>query len=298
MATMAEQLEEVLAQMKNPVEDEVQNTTGMVYGDSGGGKTVVTVRLAQALRKKYGGRILFIDAVNAWRSLRNHPELHEGLVRVQYSGKSQLDVIQAAIEFKKPGFDDIKVVILDELSSMTDKDGDIVLAARSRADTTKDPDVLTQPDMGATTERMRRSLIPFLGLEDISVLIVAHQRDDEDKKVGYKVTRPRFMPKFSGTIREALDFVVHMSATPIGSGADTTYQRQLQVHPTRGVVAKSRVGGLPVYVAPETFVDGVMKWLDGKVGDSTFSQVIDDTLPDGAVDDMSDSLDISSHIVE
>jgi len=276
MATKKEMFEELIASMGNPVEDTIQNVSGIFYGESGGGKTITAIRLAKAICQEYGGETLMLDAVNAWRSVKNHPDLHEGLTRIPYSGKVQLDTIIELIEFQQPPFDKFKVVILDEMSSMTDKDGDIVLEAEAKKIDGKDPDVLTQPDMGKTTERMRRTVTALLK-QDISVIFVAHQRQDEDKAVGYKVTRPRFMPKFSGTIREGLDFVVHCTAVESNRGDNEIhYVRKLQTSPTKTVVAKSRIGGLGLYESPESFIQGTITWMKGKVGDSTVSTIVDD----------------------
>lgn len=260
--TAKEQLANLLEMMNAPNE-ESQNLTGIIYGDNGGGKTVCAVKLGHAICKyKGGGQILFIDAVNAWRSLKNHPELLPGLKRIPYSGKSQLDIINSALEFNPPNFAafNYKVIILDEMSSMTDHDGDVVLAARSKADSKKDPDVLTQPDMGATTERMRRTVTKMLK-QDISVIFVSHMRNDEDKLKGYAYTRPRFMPKFSGTIREGLDFVAFMSADIENRDGQPVYTRSLQVHPSRSIVAKTRIGGLPMHVNPDRFIARAIEWL-------------------------------------
>ncbi len=299
MATAAELLEGLLESMGNPVEDDNQNVTGIIYGDSGGGKTITALKLGLAVlevRNEPDSAILMVDAVNAWRSLKNHPELMAladagKITRMKYKGKSQLDTLILALEAQHPKFKNYKVIILDEASSMTDQDGDVVLKAGAAADSNKDPDILTQPDMGKTTERMRRTITSLLKVNDISVIFVAHQRQDEDKNVGYKVTRPRFMPKFSGTIREGLDFVVHMTAAEGARDGDKiAYVRQLQTSPTRTVVAKSRVGGLALYETPERFVAGVAKWLTGEVGDSIVDTVVDDTLPDVSNADFSDAV--------
>lgn len=296
MPTKAELLQELLNSMKDPLAEETQNVTGIIYGDNGGGKTVTAVKLAQAIVGFHGGNkndpanpdIIFVDAVNAWRSLKNHRNILQGVKRIPYAGKEQLETIVEAIQWRPDGFKNAKVIILDEMSSMTDRDGDTVLAARSRADASKDPDVLTQPDMGATTERMRRVVINLLR-QDISIIFVAHMREDEDKAKGYKIIRPRFMPKFSGTIREGLDFVAFMSAVEDGREGETIkYRRQLQVHPTKTIVAKTRVGGLNLTESPDSFVSGVIKWLKGDAGDSTVDTVIDDVVPDVNETDESD----------
>lgn len=286
MATAAQMLEELLNSMTDPLADESQNVTGIIYGDNGTGKTIVAIELAAAIVEAKGGKILFVDAVNAWRSFKNHPDLIARVdgkfKRVPYQGKAQLDLITQAIEAKVPQFADYKVIILDEASSMTDHDGDIVLAAGAAADSQKDPDILTQPDMGKTTERMRRTITKLLK-QDVSVIMVAHQRQDEDKNVGYKVTRPRFMPKFSGTVREGLDFVAHMTAEPTQAGGNISYARKLQCNPSRTVVAKTRVGGLGLYATPEQFVPTVVEWMQGKGKSNETNQVVNDVPADSDV---------------
>ena len=294
MATANEQLEALLNSMGDPLADKSQNVTGIIYGDNGGGKTITAIKLAKAIleanRRTPEDYVLFIDAVNAWRSLKNHPELHGGIIRAPYEGKSQLDILNVALDAVAAGgknpllekFKRIRVVILDEASSMTDQDGDVVLAAGAAKDDDKDPDILTQPDMGKTTERMRRTITKLLK-QDISVIMVCHQRQDEDKAVGYKVTRPRFMPKFSGTVREGLDFVAHMSAAPEHKEGSIGYARKLQCNPTKTVVAKTRVGGLGLYVTPDVFVPTVVKWMKGEGASNETFEVVNDVPADSTV---------------
>ena len=46
---------------------------------------------------------------------------------------------------------------------------------------------------------------------------------------------------------------------------EETYERRIQVHPTRSIAAKSRIGGLPVVFSindPNTLGDLVNKWLE------------------------------------
>lgn len=288
MPTLKEQLDALVGMMnEKPAEDEIQNVTGILYGDSGGGKTYTAAKLAQKIAKLYGGKVLYFDAVNAWRTLKNHPELLDGLVHIKYTGKSQLDVLNIALENNRPEVADFKVIVLDEASTMLDMDCDLVLEAGAQADTTKDPDVLTQPDMGKATQRMRRTIIKLLK-QDVSVIMVSHVRNDLDKDVGFATTRPAFMPKFSRTAREGLDFVVFQSATQKARDGELRYERQVQCHPTTLVVAKTRVGGLPLKTHPDIWVEQVMKWLKGEVGPNTVDVVTNDKVePTGSSDEPS-----------
>jgi ribosomal protein S17 len=285
MATANEQLEALLNSMVDPLAEDSQNMTGIIYGDNGGGKTICAIKLAKGIleanRRSPDDYILFIDAVNAWRSLKNHPDLQGDVKRVRYEGKSQLDLLNTVLEAVEAGANlpkiaAIRVIILDEMSSMTDHDGDIVLAAGAKADPNKDPDVLTQPDMGKTNQRMRRTITTLLK-RDVSVIMVCHQRQDEDKAVGYKVTRPRFMPMFNNTVREGLDFVAHMTAEPLKTGDTVTYSRRLQLNPTKTVNAKTRIGGLGLYADPDTFIRTAVEWMKGKGKSNDSLEFIDDT---------------------
>ena len=56
----------------------------------------------------------------------------------------------------------------------------------------------------------------------------------------------------------------------------------------RRVVAKTRVGGLALKVTPDQFVEGVIKWMKGEVGDSTVDVVVNDMPADtGSTDEPS-----------
>lgn len=256
--------EELLAALEDSIED--LDTTKikakvMIYGESGVGKTVEAVTLAQTINPT-GKSILYIDAVEGWVSLRNHKGLTNNVRRMVYRGVSQLDILASAIEARKAPFDKIGTVIFDELSTMSKKDLDIVLAGRAKNDPTKDPDVPTQPDFFANTERMRRLVMKMLPL-DCNIIIVAHNRTDKNQKTGVETIGPAFMPKFSETLRENLHLVGHMTADERILDEETVYIRKIQVHPSRTVIAKSRVGGLSIHNDPNELNGAVLEWMVG-----------------------------------
>ena len=286
----AQMLDKIIESMGDPTEKK-QFANGIIYGPWGVGKTVFAAQIAQAILDWRGverlgppeievdledgkppitmrakPQILLIDACNAWRALKNHPELRRNLQTIPWKGKVWFDVLVEAIEFKQPPFDNVEVVILDELSSMTDYDLDVVLEANvqlaKKGKEAKNPDIATQPDMGQSINRMRRS-VNTLFRQEVCTLIVSHERNDTDKSVGYDVTRPRFMPKFAGTIGEGLDFMLRMTADMATEDADPYERRRiLQCHPTTLVNAKSRVRGLRLKEQPGIFISALVKWLD------------------------------------
>ena len=267
------------------LEDASANAKVLIYGESGVGKTVAAVQVAQAIlkqkrKKNPKAKILYIDAVEGWVSLLNHPGLTTNVTRFVYQNHAQLMTLAQAFQADVEQVKDFEVIIFDELSTMSKKDLDAVLFARSAADKSKDPDVPTQPDFFANTERMRRLIVMFLGLQNKSIIPVSHLRNDKDDKAGYSIIRPGFMPKFSETLRENLHVVAHMTANEKPSeDGKILYLRQFQVHPTRLVVAKSRVGGLPTHVTVPEFITGLTEWMQGSRPDQDESaiEILDDS---------------------
>lgn len=221
----------------SPIEEEVPYLRVMLYGDSGQGKTV--------LATTFGERILYLDSADGWVSLRNHPDLAAKCQRVPYQGLSQIDTMTDMI--KAGELSEFDTVIVDEASTIATFDLDTVLAARSKKDPSKDPNVPTQPDFFANTERCRRS---FMGLlkAPIHVIFVAHMREDKDDRTGVVTKRPAFSPKLRATVEQNMHLVAHMTAQERRSDSEVQYDRFIQTLPSRGINAKSRIGGLPYKV--------------------------------------------------
>lgn len=219
-----------------PLERETPYAKVLIYGDSGVGKTVLSTTLGQ--------RILLVDAVDGWVSLRNHPGLLSSVTRVRYEGLSQLDTLadmflDGALEFD--------TIVLDEASAIATFDLDTVLKARAAKDISKDPNVPTQPDFFANTERCRRTFTRLLKLP-VNVVLVAHVREDKDERTGIVTKRPQFTPKLRTTIEQSCHLVGFLTANEIKDGDETKYIRRLQTMPSKGITAKSRIGGLPFIV--------------------------------------------------
>jgi hypothetical protein len=209
----------------------------LVYGDSGVGKTVLASTL--------GERVLLVDAVDGWVSLLNHPSLMAKITRVKYEGLSQLDLMaNAVLEGKLSEYD---TIVIDEASAVATFDLDTVLAARSKKDINKDPNVPTQPDFFANTERCRRTFQKIVKLP-INVVFVAHVREDKDERTGVVTKRPQFTPKLRTTIEQSMHLVAYMTAVEQKDGEETKYVRRIQTMPSRGISAKSRIGGLDFIV--------------------------------------------------
>lgn len=250
---------EELQREATPLEASSPRGKFLIYGGSGVGKTVEALMLAQKITDS-DEDIVYVDAVEGWVSANNHPSLKARVTRVPYRGLSQLEVLCMAISAKREPFDKVGCLILDEYSTMARRDVDIVLTARAAKDGTKDPDIATFTDSGISTRRMSRATDSILTLNTVHLILLAHVRMDKDKS-NIEVKSPSFMPKFGGIIKEPMHVVAYMSSDQVTDGNGTpSYRRALQVHPTRKIDAKTRVGGMGVQVTPDQFNTAVLDW--------------------------------------
>lgn len=220
-----------------PLERETPYAKVLIYGDSGVGKTTLAATL--------GKRTLLVDAVDGWVSLRNHPELLGKVTRVKYEGLSQLETLADMIMSGE--LSDYDTIVLDEASAIATFDLDTVLKSRSKKDINKDPNVPTQPDFFANTERCRRAFTKLVKLP-VNVVFVSHVREDKDDRTGVVTKRPQFTPKLRTTIEQSMHLVAYLTAMEQRKGEETEYVRKLQTMPSKGINAKSRIGGLPFIV--------------------------------------------------
>lgn len=240
---------------------------GCVYGDSGFGKTVWAMKLAQAITPA-DKTIEYIDHMEGWVSLANHKGLRDRAHRQKYTGYSQLEFLAAVIDKGVKPFDTIGTVVLDEFSSMTYNDLDVLVKVQKK-------DTPEWPEYYSGQERARRCLEKLLAL-NINVICAAHIREDKLSS-GLIVTRPKFVPGFNEVFRQLMHLVTHLSAEEfVTEEGLADYRRSFQVHPTRRINAKTRVGGLPVNVNGDELITAIVEWMQGERAD----EINDAVLPD------------------
>lgn len=235
----------------------------LLYGDSGVGKTVHAIMMAQEITPP-DKRIMYIDTAEGWVSLENHKELKPRVDRMRYVNLNQIDALCQAMKEQEGGFDTYGTVIFDESSSAADTALDEVLKYRASQDRSKDPDTPTQPDFNTATNKVRKSYMDMLTIPGVNVIMIAHVRKDKDNR-NIEVQAPSFMPKLGGKLRQPMHLVAHMSGNEL---SDDKYVRVFQVHPTRTIVAKTRIGDLPPQVEYDELITKVKGWIGGTVPDN------------------------------
>ena len=240
----------------------------LIYGEAGTGKTVLACN--------FGEQVILVDSANGWVSLKNHSDIMAKVQRIEYKGLSQLDALADAIT---EGKIECETLVIDELSSIAILDLDTVLKSRSAKDPGKDPNVPTQPDFFANTERVRRTIAKVLALP-CNIVLVAHVREDRDERTGKTYTRPAFTPKTRQTIVQQCHLVGYLTANEIKKDEDDTeYHRRLQVQPTASITAKTRIGGLPTVIDAPNLNTIFADWKKGIAEEDTSTEVIPE--PDG-----------------
>lgn len=271
--------------------DKQASFKGMIYGESGVGKTVAAMKIAHYLTTE-DQTVLFLDSAQGWTAIKNHPELLKRSHRMVIKNVQMLEDIARAINGGLGLFRNVGAVVVDEHSSYAESDLLVLTASRAAKEAGKDPDAPSWPDMNASSNRMKKYTAPLLRLENVHIILVAHERVDKDN-AGVTVTSPMYLPKYGAHLRGLLHLVGHMTADEkVTADGRAEYTRRIQVHPTRKIIAKTRVGGFDsVLISLKELVLGIDEWLGGK-RDTVETQTIqkDEAIP-VATETQSDHLD-------
>lgn len=267
MASAAELLQELKDSIQS-MDDVDLRFKGLLYGESGVGKTVEAVHLAQLITPP-DKRILHIDTGEGWVSVENHPQLKKRTKRMVYKGLAQINLLVDAIEAGVDGFSDYGTIIFDEFSTAPKKYLHLVLDANSVKEMTEAPEF---KHWGILSRQIEKTIWALLRLKEThNLILLAHERTKTKKSTGFERIHPSFMDSIEGTVKENVHIVARMTAEVLNREGAPQYSRTMQVHPTKLVQAKSRVGGLDILVDPNTFNSRVVDWLNkgGKLVDES-----------------------------
>jgi hypothetical protein len=230
----------------------------LLYGNSGVGKTVEAMKLAQLITPK-NKKILFVDTGEGWVSLKNHPGLMDRTKRMIYKGLKQFEPLVDAMKEGLEGFDDYGTIVFDEFSTSSKKYLHVVMDATGLGEL----DAPEYKQWGILSRNVNGTIFKLLELKETHNLIfLAHERKDEDKATGISLTGPSFMDSVSSTVRENMHIVSRMTATVENKSGAPIYKREMQFHPTKMVIAKSRIGGLDIIVSPDRFNQRIVEWIE------------------------------------
>jgi hypothetical protein len=233
----------------------------MFYGNSGCGKTVLAMKMAQALTPP-DKEILIVDTSNGWVSIQNHPELDYRYDPIPYISREQVMGIGRAIKVGHPKFAKYGTVIIDEISTVADDDLLGLVENRAKVDKTKDPDHVTWPDRDAGDNRMKKMIQDITG--PFHLITVAHEREYKNKKK-QSCTGPSFADALREKIKRPMHGVWHVQAVLIEGEEQTEeaiFRRIVQCHGSQHVDAKSRVSGLRVHEDFDSLVKKTQEWIN------------------------------------
>lgn len=260
--------ESFLEELANKLQSLEQNNASLkaiIYGSMGVGKTVAVMQIAQTLTPK-GKGILYIDSAEGWVSLQNHPELKKRVKRWTDTEISTLKKIAYGIKYSISPWDKFGTIIIDEHSSITDEDLANITKQRAVVDKSKDPDDPKWPDMSTAKNRTLDYTGKFIKLDNVNVLMVAHERIDEDN-LKRKVTSPSYMPATGKALYGLVHLVGRMTAdeSPSENSEKVDYTREVQVHPTNRNLCKTRIGGFSsIRVSVPELIRATKEWLQGE----------------------------------
>ena len=223
----------------SPVTERTPYLKCLFYGMPGVGKTKLSASAPGAL---------VVDAEHGTRTLMNHPEL--GNVKV-LSVKSFDDVMALFWELQEGKLEDVQTVVIDSISELQKRQMDDLLRENAVKDKNRSPYLPFMQDYKLNTEVLRRLIVSFRDLER-NLIVTAHAVEDKDESDGRVFWRPAVTPKFAETLLGIMDVVGFMSLDVDREGKQT---RTLQIMPSRRVVAKTRIGGLPPVLTNPTFDD-------------------------------------------
>lgn len=232
---------------------------GLLYGDPGAWKTTTGCTI--------GNKILFLAAdPEGWQSLVNHPELGLGsrIQLMEYKGLSQLEALADAFAEDLPLVREFDTVNLDTLSRMSTSD----LAVVQKEKIKKKPEFDFEKDMwpvyNQNAMRMRNALGKLLDAP-INVIATAHAKEIAIKKFGSETGERRLQPKFPpevfADVNAQFSMIAYMQNDVAVDRQDKiTYKPEIQFHPTPLIVAKTRIGGLPVKLRNPNLKEIVENW--------------------------------------
>lgn len=225
---------------------------GLTYGNSGVGKTTLTMAIAQELRE--GGRILFVDSSDGFVTLEDFPFLMEDTDRIRVDDYRDLPVLGDALLERKKGYEEYTVVVLDEVSSwFLDMLHAFVREAEGLMPSAPLPEIVGK-HYGPPSHALLDIVNKFHKTEGLHLLMVSHEQTRG--REGAETAGPSLPPMFLRQINQRMHLVARVEGVIRADG----YVRSVQTQPSRRVVAKSRISLLDVMEQVEDVPGKISAW--------------------------------------
>jgi hypothetical protein len=216
---------------------EVSYRKMFLYGPPGCGKTVFSATAPRPL-------IVRVEPTGA-SSLLNHPDLMDKVETFEFLNVTQLEVLIQMITDYPEKFDMFDTLVVDSLSELSRLNLDAIIAREAAADSSRNKYMRTWPDYNENTIHMSQ-LVGKLTALPMHVIATCHRKEKEDKNKGSITTQPSLTDVLAEACAGFFDVMAYMQV-------DDNGKRSIQMSPTKGIVAKTRVGGLPAVIEEPTW---------------------------------------------
>lgn len=262
--TPKQRLKTVLDRMVDMDHQEIpKDYVGLHYGGKGTRKTVTSMGLAQKLRGD--GRILFVDSSDGWVSLDNFPALKRATDYVRVDDPAELMVIARALLNRVKGFEDISVVMLDEISSWYNDALNGYIREVHGVDEDQPLPKADWNDYGPPQAAIFNAIKTFHKVPDLHLIMISHE---QSRAIKGDKNAERIEPALGSKLSQNIGQIAHVVArfeSRLVRNQETKkqeYTTEIQVQPTRYVDAKTRIGGMPLKLDAVPFVKDVAAWVN------------------------------------
>lgn len=230
---------------------------GVIYGDGGTGKTVVSCRL---------GKTFLFSADDGWTVTRNNFPFKLDVTKTNWQGPGHLKALSEAFKYQAPGYTDYDTVVIDPISGVAEEYLDWLLAnvelpkrnVASYKDKRKAAEQKLPPleasgfdDYGHLKLYLRPIIKNFIQAP-VNVIFIAHEREPD-----FMGQQSKILPDLPDKVYKLCVYYTHATARMEREGNN----RNLIMETNKRFAAKSRIQALDgKKVTDEQFITEITNW--------------------------------------